>query len=121
LKGNLLKLNRLARHLETAAQASLLHAHICAQILQSACKELSDIPKDLHHLLAPLLELLTAGCQPVRSDFRPILTRVTTGKAGLLAKRLLRLTFAPEQGRQYLVDALEGRLQRVKRWTLLKG
>jgi hypothetical protein len=120
MKGDLLKLNRLAKHLATAASASPLHAHVCAQVVQTASSELTDIPKDMHHLLGPLLEWLTAEGQGVRSDFRPVLARATAGKAGGLARRLLQLTFAPDQRHRFLIDALEGRLKRVRRWAAFK-
>jgi hypothetical protein len=81
-----LKLNRLAKHLDTVARASLLHAHVCARIVQTACGELTDIPKDMHHLLGPLLEWLTVLGQGVHSDFRPVLARATKGKAGVLSR-----------------------------------
>jgi hypothetical protein len=120
LKAELLKLNRLAKHLETVARASHLHAFVCAQIVQAACSELKDIPKDLHHLLSPLLEWLTAVSQGLRGEFRPILEKATTGKAGTLANRLLQLSFASGAGQRFLFDALEGRLQRARRWASLK-
>jgi hypothetical protein len=120
-KSDFLKLNRLAKNLETASRASLLHAHVCANVVQTACSDLTDIPKDLHHLLGPLLEWLTALSQGVHSDFRPVLARATTGKAGVLAKRLLQLTCPEERGHLFLADALEGRLQRVQRWVSCKG
>ena len=57
---SLVKLSRLAKHLETVARASLLHAHACAAMVQVACASLSSIPRDFHFLLSPLLEWLTA-------------------------------------------------------------
>jgi hypothetical protein len=117
---DLLKLNRLAKLLDTAARASLLHAHVCARIVQAACGELTGIPKDIHHLLGPLLEWLTALGQGVHSDFRPMLARAAKGKAAVLARRLLQLTCAPEPGHRFLVVALEGRLQRALRWASLQ-
>jgi hypothetical protein len=116
-----LKLNRLAKQLETTARASHLHAHVCAQVVQTACSTLSNIPKDLHYLLSPLLEWLTTGSQGVRRAFRPILAKATTGKTGVLARRLLQLDFAPEGRHRFLVDALGGRLQRARRWAALSG
>jgi hypothetical protein len=114
-----LKLNRVARHLDTVARASQLHAHVCAQIVQTTCSDLTAVPRDLYQMLSPLLEWLTALGQGVRSELRPLLERTTTGKAGALARRLLQLTFAPEVRQRVLLDALEGRLQRVRRWASL--
>jgi hypothetical protein len=117
---DLLKLNRLAKHLDTAARESLLHVHVCARIVQTVCGELTDVPRDMHHLLGPLLEWLTALGQGVHNDFRPVLARATKGKAGVLARRLLQLTCAPEPAPRFLVVALEGRFQRALRWASLK-
>jgi hypothetical protein len=119
VRSDLLKLNRLARHLDTAARASLLHAHVCARIVQTACGELTDIPRDMHHLLGPLLEWLAALGQGVHSDFRPVLARATKGNAAVHAGRLLQLTFAPESAQRFLISALEGRLHRALRWAAL--
>jgi Family of unknown function (DUF6493) len=113
---NLVKLNRLAKHLETVARASLLHAHACAQAVQMACASLTEAPKDLHFLLAPLLEWLTALEQGVLDSFRPLLEKVKTGKAALLAKKLLHRTPSPDKRQQLLMEALQGRVERTERW-----
>src|SRR5262249_55726731 len=110
LKSDVIKLNRVAKQLETVARASLLHSCVCAHAVQVACSHLTDIPKDLHHLLEPLLEWLTSLTQKVRGEVRPILEKTTKGKAGSLAKRLLLLEGAPGVGVRVCVEALQGRL-----------
>jgi hypothetical protein len=113
----LLKLNRLAKHLETVARASLLHTYVCARMLQLVCAALIEPPRDLHHVLAPLLEWLAALEQGVTHDVRPLLEKVTTGKSGALAKSLLKLRDTSNKRRAVLLEALEGRLQRARRWA----
>ncbi|MBL8823002.1 MAG: hypothetical protein JNJ77_10475 [Planctomycetia bacterium] len=112
---NELKLNRIAQHLETVGQASLLHAYVCSQMLQIACCRLQENTRDLHHVLSRLLEWLSALKQPVREDFKPVLDKVTTGKAGQLSKRLKGLAPSSHDN-VYLTEALEGRLERIRRW-----
>jgi hypothetical protein len=114
----LVKLNRLAKQLDACTAASLLHKHVCARIAQDACAGLTEVPKDLHMLLDPLLEWVTALDQGVRAEFRPLLEKAKSGKTALLAKRLLAR--APSAGKrlQVLAEALAGRLERARRWSL---
>lgn len=113
-----IKLNRLAKHLDTVARASVLHTHVCAQIVQVACSQSIEIPKDVHHLLGPLVEWLTSLGQEVRKELRPNLEKTTTGKAGRLAKQLLALRRVPGRGARVFIEALHGRLERARRWKL---
>jgi hypothetical protein len=112
-----MKLNRLGKHLETAARASLLHAHVCGRIMQTACACLGEVRKDLHHLLEPLLEWLSALEQSVDLAVRPILEKLTSGKAGELARKLLAIRGTPNKRRPVLLEALQGRLERAGRWA----
>src|SRR5262249_43016066 len=111
------KLNRLGKHLETVARASLLHAHVCAEIVQVACSTPTDLPKDLHQLLGPLLEWLSALEQGVRVELRPLLEKATTGKTGSLAKKLLKLSSTLHKRGPVLMEALDGRLRRAEQWA----
>src|SRR5208282_4622567 len=70
-----IKLNRLGKHLDTVARASLLHTHVCAQIVQQACASLEELPKDAHFLVGPLLEWLSSLEQGVRDECRPLLEK----------------------------------------------
>lgn len=115
--GGLIKLNRLGKHLETVARASVLHAHVCAEIVQASCATLTEPPRDLHHLLGPLNEWLSALEQGVRPELRPLLEKVTSGKSGALAKKLLQLPSTVNKRGQVLMEALKGRLQRCARWS----
>ncbi|MFL5245722.1 MAG: DUF6493 family protein [Gemmataceae bacterium] len=111
-----IKCNRLGKHLETVAQASLLHAHVCAEVVQTACAALTEIPRDFHCLLGPLLEWLTSLQEPIREPLPSLLQKAQSGKTGSLAKRLLLLSGSPEKRGQVLLEALRGRVQRAERW-----
>ncbi len=117
LQADAIKLNRLGKQLETVSRASLLHAHVCARIVMTACTGLADMPRDFHCLLGPLLEWLTVLEEDVGAEFRLVLAKAKSGKSAALAQRLLKLSFAAHVGRRFLAEALEGRLQRVKRWS----
>jgi hypothetical protein len=43
LPSGLIKLNRLGSRLENVARASLLHTHVCARILQEACRTFTEV------------------------------------------------------------------------------
>ena len=112
----LVKLNRLGERLATVARASLLHSHVCAQLTQAAVAALTDVPRDLHNLLDPLLQWLTALAQGVQQECRPLLEKVTAGKTGTLARRLLQLPHPSTPRRDILLEALQARLERSERW-----
>jgi hypothetical protein len=116
-----MKLNRLGKHLETVARASLLHAHVCGQIVQTACACLGEVRKDLHHLLEPLLEWLSVLEQGVDPAVRPLLEKLTSGKAGELARKLLAIRGTPNKRRPVFLEALQGRLERARRWANLSA
>jgi hypothetical protein len=117
LPSGLIKLNRLGKHLDTVARASLLHAHVCAEIVQISCLSLTEIPKGLHDLLAPLLQWLSALQRGVDPALRPLLETTTSGKTGTLAKKLLSLTSSLQRREQLFLEALEGRVHRAEAWA----
>jgi hypothetical protein len=116
LLGDQVKLNRLAKHLEIIARVSAVHTHVCAQVAQVACSKITEIPNDMHYLLGPLLEWLTSLNQSVRPELRPILEQTTRGKAAGLARRMLALQETSGVGVRVFREALQGRLERVRRW-----
>jgi hypothetical protein len=116
LPAGAIKYNRLGKHLDTVAQASLLHAHVCAEVVQKACAALSEIPRDFHCLLGPLLEWLTALQQAIREPLPSLLRKSQYGKTGSLAKKLLGLSASPGKRDQVILEALRGRVQRAQRW-----
>jgi hypothetical protein len=117
LSSGLIKLNRLGKHLDTVARASLLHAHVCAEIVQNSCLSLTEIPKGLHDLLAPLLQWLSALQRGFDPALRPLLETAASGKTGTLAKKLLSLTSSLQRREQLFLEALEGRVHRAEVWA----
>jgi hypothetical protein len=116
LPSGLIKLNRLGKHLDIVARASLLHTHVCTEIVQDSCLSLTEIPKGLHDLLAPLLQWLSALQRGVDPALRPLLETATSGKTGTLAKKLLSLTSSLQRREQLFLRALEGRVHRAEAW-----
>jgi hypothetical protein len=112
-----LKLNRLGKHLDTVARASLLHAHVCAQTVQQACASLEELPKDAHFLLGPLLEWLSSLGLSVRDECRLLLEKTKSGNTGTLARKLLQIPSSPTKQTAILVEALRGRLHLAHQWT----
>jgi hypothetical protein len=117
LPSGLIKLNRLGKHLDIVARASLLHTHVCTEIVQVSCLSLTAFPKGLYDLLAPLLQWLSALQRGVDPALRPLLETATSGKTGTLAKKLLSLTSSLQRREQLLLKALEGRVRRAKAWA----
>ncbi len=121
LRDGLVKLNRLAGTLATVARASLLHTHVCARIVQMALGGLSEASRDLHHVLGPLLQWLTALEEGVQEPCRSVLDQMHSGKAGVLAKKLLQLPATTNKRRQVLLEALRERVARARRWAVAIG
>jgi hypothetical protein len=106
------------------ARISPLHAHVVRLTLENtlaeAAKALADPPKDLHHLLELLIELLAeCGAAMTSSAAGQALERLRgSGKAGKAAKAVLAA--APEQDaardHEIAAAAIQGRLQRARRW-----
>ena len=119
--GGLLKLNRPAGALAEVARVSDLHAWASAEVLAGLVGSCRDgLPKDAHHALASLLELLTTLNLPLPPECRPVLEAASgSGKAAKLAGALLALegtTSAPaiRAARAALAAA---RLARARRWA----
>ena len=53
----------------------------------------------------------------MNEDLRHLLEKPTTGKAGGLAKKLLKLRIAAAKRRLLLLEALRGRIHRARRWV----
>lgn len=106
------------------ARISPLHALVVRLTLENtlavAGKALADPPKDLHHLLELLLELLAeTGAAVVNPTTRDALTQITgSGKATKAAKALLAIQ--AETDAASIVEiaraALQGRIERAWRW-----
>jgi hypothetical protein len=116
LPSGLIKLNRLGNRLENVARASLLHTHVCAGIIQAACSAFTEVPRDFHHLLSPLLEWLTVLEQDLNEPFRALVAKAKSGKSGMLAQKLMRLQRSSSKRREILLQVLQYRTERARRW-----
>ena len=89
LPHTVIKLNRLGKHLDTVARASLLHVHV----LKSCSKRVPHskyCPRTRTASLAPCWN----GCQRLSSacdECRPLLEKAKSGSTGTLARKLLQL------------------------------
>ncbi len=123
--GGLLKLNRVGGALAEVARVSPLHAWAAAEVLAALVGSFDGpLPRDAHHLLAPLLELLSQLALPLPAEARGPLSAIKgSSKAAKLAKSLLSRPGSPD-GRP-LHDArsilAEGRLARARRWSRREG
>jgi hypothetical protein len=120
LPSGLIKLNRLGNRLESVARASLLHTHVCAHIVQIACSALTEVPRDFHHLLSPLLEWLTLLEQDLEEPFRALVAKTksgSSGKGGKLAQKLMGLQKSARKQKEILGQVLESRIERASRWA----
>lgn len=118
--GGWAKLNRVAEACAEVARASPLHAWWMAELLQEFLNDPAELPSDMHHFLALLLELLSDLEQGLNGAARARLQAATIrGKGAAIVKRLLTLT-ADElsaKSRAALNQAVEARLSRAERWA----
>jgi hypothetical protein len=106
------------------ARISPLHAHIVGLTLENtlaaAGKSLAAPPKDVHHVLELLLELLAeTGTAVTNPATRDALTQITgSGKAAKAAKALLAIQADPDGASNVAIGraALQGRIERARRW-----
>ena len=112
-----LKLNRVAAVLAEAARVSPLHQWTVFTILDSALSQLAVTPRDLHHLLTPLLENATLIGHAVSEQSRRLLSSITgTSKMAKLAQQILAVPSAPDGMRRVHESALSASLDRAERW-----
>jgi hypothetical protein len=114
-----LKLNRVASALLEIARTSALAQWVCGDIGSALLLSVpSPPPKDLHHLLEALHEILVASRRPIDQGAIPLLSPlVGSSKTGKLAKRLIDHRGSPDVPSAVRAEALAGRLARVTRWT----
>jgi hypothetical protein len=116
-----IRLNRVAEGLSEIARAGLLHQYAAATLADAflgTCYVLkADIPSDIHHLLAPLREWLTALGSGLGQDARAFLQTIGAGgKTGSLAKALVAMPASSALHRQVILEALRGRIERARCW-----
>ncbi len=120
LPGGWVKLNRAAGSLQEIARVSLLHVWLAAKFVQGVLTRLADFPRDTHHLLTLLVELLSELELPLESQTSEHLASIkTTGKAAKLVAQLLKLPFNGHSVKtdSALQQALNARVARATRWS----
>jgi hypothetical protein len=121
-----IKPGRWSKVFGDVARISPLHAHIVRLTLENtlaaAAKSLANPPKDLHHLLELLLELLAeAGAAVANPSTREALTQIAgSGKSPKAAKALLAMQADTDAAANFEIGraALKGRIERARRWDL---
>jgi hypothetical protein len=115
-----LRLRRLAESLGQAAQAGPLHALFVAASLDRLIGAYEQLPRDLHHVLALQLELLTQLGLPLSEGASARLAGVKgSGKAASLARALTaHRPDAPAPAYDAAMARLaEVRVERAERWA----
>ena len=112
---------RTAKCLLEVGRVSPLHNLVIANALEELISELDGtLPKDFHHILETLLQLLSESNEPIRSSSaRSSLENVkSTGKTKALINKLLELDGVENEAfrQEALSLALEERVARAKRW-----
>jgi hypothetical protein len=116
-------LNRVAESLGQIARAGPLAQHVAANVVQSFLVALhacgAEPPKDLHHLLTPLHEWLTALRSGPGETTRAFLQSVKVGgKTKALVTALLAMPMGKGTPRAVAIEALRGRVERARRWAV---
>ncbi len=115
------RLNRVATAMGEIARVSALHRQVAMRTLEGMFVRLRPpIPPDLHHLLGPLHEWLTATGEALAEvAHAPLLTLQGGGKTATLAKALLAMKAQSRGPQREIVyyAALQGRIERIRRWT----
>lgn len=120
LEGGWVKLNRLAESLQEVAGISPLHAWTAASVLNRVVATFEPMPRNAHHILDLLLQLLTDLGLELDDFARAPLALVTgSSKTAKAAKALLALKSVENSARmqQATVLALEARVDRAERWS----
>lgn len=117
-EGGWLQLNRVADSLREISRISPLHAWTAAEILQDLLGSMSELPRDAHHILQLLRELLVGLGLDLREGLRTLLTRTKGGgKTGKLTRDLVKLAKTKHPDRQTaLLQLVDARLERSERW-----
>ena len=115
---NHLKLNRVLKALHDAAQASSLHHWVVLQSLARYIELTSELPSDVHLILAQMLEsAMTIGAE-VKSNVSDRLAPLgNKSKAGKLASQLLQLRQTSNFQQTINEAILMKTLERAQRWN----
>ena len=118
--GDWLKLNRVADMLRETARLSPLHCWFAADVLQPLVASYQKLPRDAHHVLALLLELLTdLGLRLSRAAKDRLASIKGSSKTAKLARSLVALPSGAHSPKLQLaqLQLLEARLTRAERWS----
>ncbi len=111
------RFGKIASGLQPVQQAGPAQQLACARLLETLLSTLNDLPKDAHHLLELLLELLTAldrGCQP---SLVPLLSSASgSGKTAKLCKQITKRPATSGVPQAVFASLLDSRLQRIASW-----
>lgn len=118
-EGGWLKLNRLADALGEVARLSAMHGHVVACVLERWLAARARLPRDTHHVLTLLVDLLSRFGLGLGEEARGALEGLKgSGKTAKLAGKLL--IDAPGAPTPLLAEAmvqhLDGRVSRAERW-----
>jgi hypothetical protein len=119
-EGGWLQLNRLGESLREVSRISSLHAWTVAELLQDQIKSLNELPRDSHHVLQLLRELLVQLGLAVRDELQPLLSSFKgSGKTAKLAREVSQLVNSEHHTERQaaLLQMLDARLDRAERWT----
>lgn len=120
LEGEWVKLNRLAESLQEVARVSPLHAWTTAKVLTRTVATFVPMPRNAHHILELLLQLLVdLGLELDESAHAPLTTIKGSSKTAKAAKALLALKSVENSARmqQAAIQALKARVDRAERWS----
>jgi hypothetical protein len=114
-------LNRVAGSLVEVSRVGSLHQYAGANLVEAFLLKLmarqAEPPADLHHLLAPLHEWLSALGSGPKQSTRDYLQQVKAGgKTKSLVKALVAMTANPCISKSAALGALQGRVERARRW-----
>jgi hypothetical protein len=115
-----LKLNRVAAVLDETSRISLLHHWSVCLTLETVVAQLDETPRDLHHLLAVLLESATVTGRALNDVACAVLNNITgSSKTAKLAKQLLALKPNLQHMQTVRQAALEAALAKAERWQAI--
>jgi hypothetical protein len=115
--GGWLQLNRLADSLREVSRVTSLHAWAVVEILQDLLQSMSELPRNIHHVLQLLRELLVQLGLEVREELTLLTPIKGGGKTGKLTRDLAKITRTEHPDRRAaLIQLIDARLERVERW-----
>lgn len=118
-EGGWLRLNRIADALREVSRISPLHAWTASEVLQDFLASQTVLPRDAHHILQLLRELLVQLGLAARPELRTVLAaKQGSDKTSKLARQITALEKTDCGDRRNAeLQLLDARLERAKRWA----